>query len=68
MQDEDVPFMNYRVYSCPICNKVLRLSDYDAPLVMRESHSNCLWVGTPKTFVTGGYKGVMLIWDEVLVY
>lgn len=63
--DDDVPFMNYRVYSCPVCNKVLRLNPCEAPLVMREIHNDCLWSGTPDVRVTGGHKGAMLMWDEV---
>jgi acetone carboxylase gamma subunit len=66
VRDDDVPFMNYRVYACPECGRVLRMvSDYAVPLVMRENCAPCDWYGTPKKFVTGGYKGTMLIWNEV---
>jgi predicted nucleic-acid-binding Zn-ribbon protein len=70
MSDDDVPFMNYRVVACSRCHQTLAL----------QSNLNILmgltgWkdLSCPKCgpdepnmqWVTGGYKGIVLIWDEV---
>jgi hypothetical protein len=62
MNDEDVPFMNYRVWKCAVCERVVALQMYDN----KNSPQKCCHCGEGVllAFVTGGMKGCMLIWNE----
>jgi hypothetical protein len=65
--DEDVPFMNYRVWECDICKKVIELQTYEHQVVP-ERCSHCGETNKLHVFITGGQKGCLLIWNEKGVY
>ena len=63
---EDVPFMNYRVWICSKCGKVVSKRDYNVTSLEPTCCDKC---GNTELYhaVNGGMKWCLLMWDEVPV-
>ena len=62
MKEDEVPFMNYRVTACPKCERTLLIQwDLKEPVVLLI----CPCGSMGMQWERGGYKGCLLIWDEV---
>lgn len=65
MNEEDLPFMNYRVWKCLACKGVMELQVYENHSIPnRCHHCGTIDVDAFQAFITSGKKGCLLIWDE----